>query len=75
MSTREMITDLLSYNTVSKGQAKTEAGAKTTKPSPVKGKKKSGSGDQDKLEACIENVLNGIEEGLYDCVLFYLKHS
>ena len=54
MSTREIITDLLSHN----------SGAKATKPSPVKGKRKAGCGEQEKLAACIESVLTGIEGGM-----------
>ncbi|XP_071503711.1 uncharacterized protein [Diadema antillarum] len=57
MSSREVITDLLSYKDLEKGESRAKG-----HPSPVR--HKQAATEEDKLTACIENVLNGNSEGV-----------
>ncbi|XP_030844440.1 uncharacterized protein LOC100893615 isoform X2 [Strongylocentrotus purpuratus] len=63
MSSREMLTDLLSYNAVSsKAQGKDDIAMKNVPASPVR--HKQASSEKDKLNACIEKVLGGNDKGV-----------
>ncbi|XP_072165290.1 uncharacterized protein [Diadema setosum] len=57
MSSREVITDLLSYKDLEKGESRAKG-----LPSPVR--HKQAATEEDKLTACIENVLNGNSKGV-----------
>ncbi|XP_041453121.1 zinc finger C3H1 domain-containing protein-like [Lytechinus variegatus] len=62
MSSREMLTDLLSYNAVSKAQDKDDLTMKNVPASPIR--HKPASTEKDKLNNCIEKVLGGNNEGV-----------
>nr|XP_054775051.1 zinc finger C3H1 domain-containing protein-like [Lytechinus pictus] len=62
MSSREMLTDLLSYNAVSKAHDKDDITMRNIPASPIR--HKPASTEKDKLNTCIEKVLGGNEEGV-----------